>query len=475
MEVGNETFERSLARAEPALYRRPALKCVSLNSVLLTALIAMFGIDSRLQKTISASKFRALLPIQAATLRSIYTWPPERDFLLKAGTGKGKTLAYILPVLNTLARRLDKRKKVLIVVPSAELAKQVASTFHLLAECINVSVNTSTSSRVSRISPSSRLERLRSYRSTIRFGTRSGSRAKNTCATQARWTHTCDVLIVTPSHLPFGFGVHSTVASESIFCVVDEADKLLRQTHQDWLGRLKCAIQASKRSGRLLIGEKPHSTLRTMLVSATIPHKGREAQIMGLRAVRVICEDGEEKGIPSLPVKLKEICIIVSSEKKLDVLIKILHLFGLQSTLVVASSVQRAHKLCHQLQRRAPGFSPVEFNSSASKLLQTNSLKAFRKGLSKLMIASDSASRGLDIPGINLVVSYDVPMHTETYIHRTGRTARAGASGTAITLCSEQHVEQFERLLKELNSDERIHRYQATQILQSTFTLDTET
>jgi ATP-dependent RNA helicase DDX51/DBP6 len=430
----------------------------------------MFGIDSRLKETLSASKFRVALPIQVATWRTIYTWPLERDFLLKAGTGKGKTLAYVLPVLNALNQRLDKRKKVVIVVPSAELAKQVANTFHHLADSINASVDTLTTTWVNRISTSSRLERIKFYRSTIHRDACAGSKTKYMHANRFQKTRTCDILIVTPKHFPFD----TPTTSENVLCVVDEADKLIYQMHQDWLGRLKRAIQTSKRCGAVLVGEKSHSTLRVMLVSATIPCKGRETHIMGLRAVKIICEHGERQGLPSQPVKLREVCVVVNSNEKFEVLLRVLDLFGLESTLVLTSSVQRAHELWYQLQRIVPNLSPVEFNSSASKLLQTNSLNAFRHGFSKLMIASDSASRGLDIPGISLVVSYDVPTHIETYIHRTGRTARAGTIGTAITLCSAQQLQPFDRLINELNMGKHVRHYQATEILHGSFTLDSE-
>jgi len=419
----------------------------------------LVGMDGRLLASLHAGNFRTMLPIQAAAWRELYSWPLERDFLLKAGTGSGKTLAYALPLLNFLAKRITTQSRVMVIVPSVELAKQVACALHLHAQFVHSSVAFTTSESSNSLTARLGFRRMHSYASTTQSSIR---RVVNSTGRLGRMKFRNDICVSTPGQLLLTVGSHE---KNGMICVVDESDRLLRQLHQDWLGKLNYAIAKSKNIGKHLVGERSYSSFRFLLVSATLSSNGKETQALHLRAPRNICEKLGFDAPDSRPVGLLELCVVVPSSQKLNLLFRVLDLFGRNSTLVVTNSVQQSHKLRQLLHKSVPQLAPVEFDSRVPKLGQTHALEAFRSGFSKIMIASDIATRGLDMQGVDLVISYDMPLHAETYIHRIGRTARSGARGTAITFCCARDMDRFGKLLGAIDRDKVVKRFEASHFL----------
>jgi len=199
------------------------------------------GIDRRLLACVH-KKIRALLPIQVSSWRSLQSGPAERDFQIIASTGKGKTLSYALPTLNTLAKFANKERKVLVLVPSTELAKQVATEFHPFAEAIFAKVATYNTA----------LQRKRRT-TAILSRKRSAQLVTERAEVKLRGRHVqCDILIVTPSQVQN----LSRVLSHTILntCIIDEADKLTRQLHQGWLAHVNSIAASMKQTLRTHVG-----------------------------------------------------------------------------------------------------------------------------------------------------------------------------------------------------------------------------
>ena len=389
------------------------------------------GIDRRLLACVH-KKIRALLPIQVSSWRSLQSGPAERDFQIIASTGKGKTLSYALPTLNTLAKFANKERKVLVLVPSTELAKQVATEFHPFAEAIFAKVATYNTA----------LQRKRRT-TAILSRKRRAQLVTERAEVKLRGRHVqCDILIVTPSQVQN----LSRVLSHTILntCIIDEADKLTRQLHQGWLAHVNSIAASMKQTLRTHVGERRFKVKRTILVSATLQSDGSDAYRVNTHAMKNVFESHFCE--LHLPLGLRELCVLTAPKQKVGTLRKILKLFEGESIIVITSSVITCSYVWEQMKKLNRATRLVKYSGCMSKMEQKSSLEAFRSGNSRVMIASDAAARGLDIPSVGLVVLYDAPLHVETYIHRVGRTARAGATGIAITFCCNSERQQFESL-----------------------------
>ncbi len=357
-----------------------------------------FDLDPRLQQGVRALGFHQPTPIQSVTVPAALT---GQDILGSAETGTGKTAAYLLPLLQRLLTLPSRTHatRALILVPTRELALQVAEHARQLSEHTELSV------------------------AAIFGGVALGNQEKSL-------KRGADVVIATPGRL-LDHAARKNISFASLqVLVLDEADRMLDIGFLPDLRRIV----------RLLPRER-----QTMLFSATLPPSilSLAAEVTH-NAVRLQVETAPA------PDAIEQTLFPVPEHLKSQVLQQLLTAKEMDSVLVFARTKHRADRLVRQLQRANIRAGVIHGNRSQSQRIAA--LEAFRRGHSRVLVATDVAARGIDVEGISHVVNYDVPMQAEDYVHRIGRTGRAQAAGEAFTLVTPQDegmVRQIEAVLNQ--------------------------
>ncbi|MBI5879687.1 MAG: DEAD/DEAH box helicase [Chloroflexi bacterium] len=357
-----------------------------------------FNLDPRLMKGVQRMAFREPTPIQAATVPMALT---GQDILGSAETGTGKTAAFMLPLLHRLLAAGERPHKLraLILVPTRELALQVADHTKQLSAATD----------------------LRS--AAIYGGVGLGPQE-----TQLR--RGLDIVIATPGRLLDHVERRNVKFDGLEILVLDEADRMLDVGFLPDLRRI----------ARLLPAER-----QTMLFSATlIPSIVSLAGEMTRQPVRIQVEK------TSTPPAITQILYPVAETHKVALLSKLLNDDEMQSVLVFTRTKHRADRIAKQLHGADIRAQVIHGNRSQSQ--RVAALEAFRRGKSRVLVATDIAARGLDVQGVSHVVNFDMPMVSEDYVHRIGRTGRAHAAGIAVSLATasdEEMVRKIEGLLKQ--------------------------
>lgn len=174
------------------------------------------------------------------------------------------------------------------------------------------------------------------------------------------------------------------------------------------------------------------------------------------------CPESESKYL--VPSELEEYRVVVEGEEKPLALLALLAYEKPEKSLIFASSVEAAHRVYHLLascpDSPAP---PVRLTGSLSKRERAESLRRFKDGRAACMVASDAATRGMDVPDVTMVVSYDVPSYPKTYVHRVGRTARAGRKGRAFTVLRPTDVRHFKDMLAKADHPGSVREYRLSE------------
>ncbi len=361
-----------------------------------------FDLDPRLQQGVRALGFYQPTPIQSVTVPAALT---GQDILGSAETGTGKTAAYLLPLLQRLLTLPSRTHatRALILVPTRELALQVAEHARQLSEHTELSV------------------------AAIFGGVALGNQEKSL-------KRGADVVIATPGRL-LDHAARKNISFASLqVLVLDEADRMLDIGFLPDLRRIV----------RLLPRER-----QTMLFSATLPPSilSLAAEVTH-NAVRLQVETAPA------PDAIEQTLFPVPEHLKSQVLQQLLAAEEMDSVLVFARTKHRADRLVKQLQRANIRAGVIHSNRSQSQRIAA--LEAFRRGHSRVLVATDVAARGIDVEGISHVVNYDVPMQAEDYVHRIGRTGRAQAAGEAFTLVAPQDEGMVRKIEAVLN--QRIQR-----------------
>ncbi|MCA8983887.1 MAG: DEAD/DEAH box helicase [Planctomycetaceae bacterium] len=354
-----------------------------------------------LQRAIKEENYTTPTPIQAQTIPSILE---GRDILGSAQTGTGKTAAFALPILDHLGRQ-NKRPTphepvVLVLVPTRELAIQVGDSFATYGRHLRV-------------------------RHALVYG--GVSQFKQVRDLQ-RGVH---VLVATPGRLlDLMEQGHIDLSNLEIF-TVDEADRMM---DMGFLPDLKKIIR-----------EIPEDR-QSLFFSATLPPKIVElAQNLLTDPVQVTINP-EVRSVELIEQSL----IYVEQAAKKDLLLKMLQSENVGQTVVFTKTKFCANRLEEQLQRA--GVKAIAIHGNKSQNARQRALLAFRQEKSQVLVATDVAARGIDVDGITHVFNYELPHEPESYVHRIGRTGRAGLTGIAISFCSsaeraelraiEQHLKQ---------------------------------
>ena len=333
-------------------------------------------IEDSLKNSLSKMNFVKPTPIQGMAIPVALE---GRDILGTAQTGTGKTLAFSVPLINKLI--LDKNALALVMCPTRELATQVMEA---IKSIISDKINIKTALLIGGESMQKQLRQL-------------GNRSR--------------IIVGTPGRINDHLKRKSLNLSATKYLVLDETDRMLDMGFTPQIEMV------------LTFVPKNHQTL---LFSATLPQN-----IVKISERYLTKPERISIGTPSVPIaKIKQETLQVFKENKYDELID-QFLVRKGSILVFVKTKRSADKMVKRLKEEGHSADAIHGDLRQSK--RDRVINSFRKGLKRILIATDVAARGLDIPLIQHVINYDLPQVPEDYIHRIGRTARAGSEGSALT------------------------------------------
>jgi ATP-dependent RNA helicase RhlE len=348
-----------------------------------------FALAKPILRALADEQYTTPTPIQIATIPLVLA---RRDLVGVARTGTGKTAAFALPILERISAappRIDARScRVLVLSPTRELSAQIAESFGTYGRYLRVRV-------------------------ALAIGGVS-------VGAQARALSTgVDVLVATPGRLLDLAGTGAVRLDGVEVLVLDEADKMLDMGFIADIRRIVAKLPKQR---------------QTLLFSATMP-----AAIAALS--REILRDPAKVAV-SRPAStcegVDQRVLRVDVSSKFAALTEILRQEPIARALIFMRTKHGADKLTRGLANSSIAAQAIHGNKSQNQ--RSRVLAAFREGRLRILVATDIAARGIDVEGISHVINYDLPNVPETYVHRIGRTARAGARGIAISLCTADQL-----------------------------------
>jgi len=358
------------------------------------------GLAEPILRALTARNHVNPTPIQAQAIPKLLD---GRDILGIAQTGTGKTAAFALPILQKLSQKhgnKDQRgPRALILAPTRELAIQIGDEFRAYAKHLKL-------------------------RSVVIFG---GVKQKAQVNALSRGV---DVVIATPGRLLDLFGQGWLQFEAVQFLVLDEADRMLDMGFVRDVRKIVAALPKKRQS---------------LLFSATMPDSvARLSSTILVNPVRI------EVTPQATPIEhLKQSIYHVNAAGKSDLLARLLNNPALSRVIVFARTKHRANRVAEQLSKR--GLAAEVIHGNKSQGARQRALKRFRAGDARVLVATDIVARGIDVDGVSHVINYELPNEPESYVHRIGRTARAGADGEAVSFCdpTEQgYLRDIERLIR---------------------------
>lgn len=360
---------------------------------------ADLGLAPALLSAIQRSNYEAPYPIQIEAIPALLQ---GKDLLGLAPTGSGKTAAYILPILQQLLSKeapRDRAVPVLVIVPTRELAVQVAEVVE----------------NFSRFLP-------RRIKSLAIFGGVSIN-------PQMMKLGGTEILIATPGRLIDLMGRNSVNISRIQTLVIDEADKVLQMGFREEMEHILEYVPKKK---------------QTLMFSATMDGEVEEL-IQKLLNDPVRVQVAADDFTPDL---IKQSAYRVSPETKGPFLRQLIQSGDWKQILIFASSIRTADNVVGKLVKN--GIDAVAFHGDKSQGARTEALAKFKSGKTRVLVATDLAARGIDIQALPLVINYELPRSPKDYIHRIGRTGRAGMEGEAISLITPEEMHHFKVIQKKM-------------------------
>jgi len=358
------------------------------------------GLHDAIARAIAEEKHTTPTPIQEKAIPVIMS---RRDVIGIAQTGTGKTAAFALPILHHLATnpRPHDRKgaRVVVLSPTRELASQILASFRAYGRHLPL--------------------RMALAIGGVSIGAQVRALANGV-----------DIVVATPGRLLDLIDSNAFRLGGVEICVLDEADRMLDMGFIHDIRKIMAKMPAQR---------------QTLLFSATMPRAIAELAGHLLRdpvnvAVAPVATTAE---------RVEQRLIRVDRGAKIGVLVGVLQQEAIDRALIFAKTKRGADKIVQSLGRSGIFAEAIHGNKSQNQ--RERVLAAFRRGTVRILVATDIAARGIDVDGVSHVVNFDLPHVAETYVHRIGRTARAGATGVAISLCDQDEtgsLRDIERLIR---------------------------
>ncbi|XP_062604068.1 ATP-dependent RNA helicase DDX51-like [Saccostrea cucullata] len=431
------------------------------------------GLDPQIHRNLKENQIEYFFPVQIQVIPEILHTvqngfvlgraaqrPP--DICVSAPTGSGKTLAYVLPIVQSLKSRTLCRVRALVVLPVRDLAAQVYKVFQQYTKGTNLKVGMIVGQKQFIVEQHALVkQQLGGLESRV------------------------DIVVATPGRLvdhinkTLGFSL-----ADLRFLVIDEADRIMEHVKQDWLSHVENAVFTGGREAPTSLNvyntSKHQMPLQKLLFSATLsqnPEKLQQLNLFQPRLFTSVVDSTPQSKLPvetldegeaihdrlneagrevkghfvgkyTTPIGLKEYTVEVDATEKPLAILHFLHNLKYRHILCFTNSVESTHRLYHLLKL----YGHISVAEITSKLLasrRSKILRKFQNGDIDILICSDAMARGIDIDNVEFVISYDPPPYIKTYIHRVGRTARAGKEGTALTLLQRKEFHHFKTMTKE--------------------------
>ena len=358
----------------------------------LTTTFQELGMSAEILKALKENKFDTPFPIQEAAIPLILK---GMDVIGQAHTGTGKTAAFSLPILSKIKR--NGPIQVLILVPTRELAVQVTNEI-------------------------SKFVRYTGIRSVSIYGGQSIGLQHDLLSRGAQ------IVVATPGRLIDHLKRGSIQLDDVRFVVLDEADRMLDMGFVEDIKFILFYVSEDRQTC-LFSATMPPEILRLAQDYMKEPKEIRlneeELSLNTIDQSYLIVHEGE---------KFKHLCNFIKNRDK-------------KQTIVFAATKQRTQRLANELKQE--GFRAITIHGDLSQKQRDIAMYRFKRGNEDILVATDIAARGIDVPAVGHVINYDIPEDPLIYFHRIGRTARAGATGKAISLVSQDRIDNFGRILRQ--------------------------
>jgi ATP-dependent RNA helicase DeaD len=362
-----------------------------MTTAIKTTSFQQLGLNAAVIKALKENGFEEPFPIQEVAIPLLLKGV---DVIGQAHTGTGKTAAFALPILTKVKR--NGPIQTLILAPTRELAVQVTTEINKFA-------------------------RYTGIRTVAIYGGQSIRLQYN----QLR--KGIQIVVATPGRLIDHVNQHSIQLDNVKYVVLDEADRMLDMGFIDDIKFILFHINKDR---------------QTCLFSATMPPEILRLAREYMHDAKEVRLNEEELGLDTI----EQSYLVIPEKDKFKHLCNFIKRRDKKQTIVFAATKQRTQRLIGELKQE--GFKAISIHGDLSQRERDNAMYRFKKGSDDILVATDIAARGIDVPAVGHVINYDVPAEPLMYFHRIGRTARAGATGKAISLVSQDRVDDFGRILK---------------------------
>jgi ATP-dependent RNA helicase DeaD len=358
------------------------------------------GISAPVIKALNENGYRNPFPIQQ---ESIPIFLKGIDMIGQAHTGTGKTAAYALPLLTKIKSRTP--LQALILVPTRELAVQVTNEINKFSKYTGI-------------------------RTMSIYG------GQSIAIQHEQLKKGVQIVVATPGRLIDHLKRGSIQLDNVKYVVLDEADRMLDMGFIEDIKFILFYIDEDR---------------QTCLFSATMPY---EIMNLAKEYMNNYSEIRLNKDEASLDTITQSYLIVKENEKFKHLCTLLKNRNQKQQTIIFVSTKQRTQKVYQYL--KEDGFKATMIHGDLSQKQRNYAINRFRNGSDTILVATDIVARGIDVPAVSHIINYDVPEDPDTYFHRIGRTARAGASGIAISLVSNERIDSFTRIMR--RTKQNIHK-----------------
>jgi ATP-dependent RNA helicase RhlE len=372
--------------------------------------LATLGLSSEILKALSDKGYESATPIQKALIPAMFA---RRDIMAGAQTGTGKTAGFTLPILQELSKTFVEGQhypKAVILVPTRELAKQVHESIEAYAKYLPL-------------------------KSIVLFG------GANLTSQANRLKAGVDIIVATSGRLLEHIGQKNVNLESVDYLVLDEADTILDMGFVHEVSKILQHLPSRRQN---------------ILISATLSGSVKRLAEQILEKPKLIEVDSMGTSAHSV----EQIVYPVEKEKKTELLSYLIGSRNYKQVLVFVRKKEVADEVTKEL--ILSGLTTAVIHGGKTSGERSRALEGFKEGKIRVLVATDIAARGLDIPALGVVMNYDIPHVTGDYIHRIGRTGRAGAKGLAITLISPLEMvalKDVERLMGKNIPQEKLEGY----------------